>query len=72
MISSENSAIMYMILKPFSRIYRGRDFIFIRHAFSIGNNAYYIADKDIENSNFPPFITIVRGKYSCVWAILKK
>lgn len=38
---------MYMALKPFSRIYRGRDFVFIRHAFSVGQNAYYIADKDI-------------------------
>lgn len=38
---------MYMQLKAFSRIYRPRDFVFIRHGFSIGPNAYYIADKDI-------------------------
>lgn len=63
---------MYLVLKPFNRIYRGRDFVFIRHVFKVGNNALYIADKDIENSNFPPFMTIVRGRYECVWSILRK
>lgn len=61
-----------MALKPFNRIYRGRDFVFIRHVFNVGSNAFYIADKDIENSNFPPFMTIVRGKYECVWSIIRK
>jgi hypothetical protein len=72
LVASENSAIMYMTLKPFSRIYRARDFVFIRHAFCSGKDALYIADKNIENTNFPPFITIVRGGYECVWAILRK
>lgn len=63
---------MYMVLKVFNRIYRPRDFIFIRHAFKIGSNSFYIADKSIENSNYPPFITVVRGKYECVWSILRK
>lgn len=54
---------MYMVLKPFNRIYRSRDFVFIRHCFRIGSNAFYVADKDIENSNYPPFISMVRGKY---------
>jgi hypothetical protein len=46
--------------------------VFIRHAFCTGRDALYIADKNIENTNFPPFITIVRGMYECVWAIRKK
>lgn len=36
-----------MGLAPFSMLYRPRDFVFIRHAFSMGQNACYIADKDI-------------------------
>ena len=32
-ISSDNSALVYMVLKPFSRHHRERDFLFLRHIF---------------------------------------
>ena len=51
---------MYEVLKPFSRLYRPRDFIFIRHVFRVGSVMYMI-DKSIEHTNYPPFMTIVRG-----------
>ena len=69
MISSENSAIMYMSKNAYNKLYRSRDFVFVRHGFSNGKNSYYIVDKEIENENIPPFITIVRGDYSAIWGI---
>lgn len=67
-IPSENSALLYMVLKPFSRLYRSRDFIFIRHVFRSGKQVYMI-DKSIENTNYPPFMTIVRGQLCIVYGI---
>jgi hypothetical protein len=55
-------------LKNYSAIYRGRDFLFLRHIFKSGDN-YYIVDKSIENIDYPPFITIVRGSLTCVWCL---
>lgn len=60
---------MYLVLKPFNRLYRPRDFVFIRHVFRKGPNCLYIADKDIQNSSFPPFVTVVRGRYNAIWGI---
>jgi hypothetical protein len=51
---------MYQVNKPYNRLYRARDFVFIRHVFNIGSNIYMV-DKSVENANYPPFITIVRG-----------
>lgn len=70
-ISSENSAIMYQVNKAYNRLYRPRDFVFIRHMFSDGNKLYMI-DKSVENSNYPPFMTIVRGELCIVWGVLEE
>lgn len=51
---------MYQVNKAYNRLYRGRDFVFIRHVFNNKSNVYMI-DKSIENANYPPFLTIVRG-----------
>lgn len=59
-IPSENSALMYQVNKAYNRLYRARDFVFIRHVFN-NNNKVYMIDKSIENANYPPFLTIVRG-----------
>lgn len=56
-ILSENSAIVYQKHKAYSKWYRERDFIFLRHVFKVAED-YYIADKSIENINFIPFSTI--------------
>lgn len=60
-----------MILKPFNRLYRSRDFVFIRHLFK-SKGIIYMIDKSIENTNYPPFLTIVRGKLCIVYAIIEK
>lgn len=57
-----------MKLKNYSAIYRGRDFLFLRHIFKAGNNLY-IVDKSIENIDYPPFITIVRGSLTSVMCL---
>jgi|JI6StandDraft_1071083.scaffolds.fasta_scaffold04485_11 hypothetical protein len=69
LIASENTAILYLKIKAFSRIYRPRDFVFLRHAFRRSSDIYLI-DKSIENVNYPPFLTIVRGKLETVWGFL--
>lgn len=60
-ISSENSAISYQKHKQYSKWYRERDFLYLRHVFQMGKD-YYLADKSIENGNFIPLSTINRGK----------
>lgn len=60
MIKSENSALIYTKIKPYNRLYRARDFVYLRHVFR-DSDTYYIADKSIESINYPPFTTIVRG-----------
>ncbi len=42
----------------------------IRHAFRHQNNVYLV-DKSIDNMNFPPFLTLVRGEMTAVWVIIK-
>ena len=71
LISSENSAIIYQKNKPYSKLYRARDFVFVRHAFRKDKD-FYFADRKIQNSNIPPFMTIVRGDYSSIWGILER
>lgn len=70
-IPSENSALMYQVLKPYNRLYRPRDFVFIRHVFSQGRSLYMV-DKSIENANYPPFMTIVRGQLTVVYGIFPR
>lgn len=69
-IKSENSAVMYMKLKNYSKTYRGRDFLYLRHAFNTVDTIY-IVDKSIENLSYPPFMTIVRGDYSAVFGLIQ-
>jgi len=69
LIASENTAILYLKIKAFSRIYRARDFVFLRHAFRRGAEIYLV-DKSIENVNYTPFLTIVRGKLQTVWGFI--
>ena len=71
MVKSENSAVIYQKNKPFSRIYRARDFIFLRHLFRF-NDKTYIIDKSIEDSQYPPFVTIVRGHITNIWMIYER
>lgn len=68
-ITSENSAIVYQKHKPYSKFYKARDYLYLRHVFS-SNDQFYIIDKSIENSNYPPFSNIIRGtiKY-CLWGL---
>lgn len=60
-----------MKLKSYNRLYRCRDFIFLKHVFKTHNNIYII-DKSIENLSVPPFTTIVRGNLCILWGIIKK
>ena len=71
-IISENSAIVYQKHKPYSKFYKARDFLYLRHVFAQGDH-YYIIDKSIENSHYPPFSNIIRGtiKY-CLWGLHAK
>jgi hypothetical protein len=69
LIRSENTAIIYQKHKAYSKIYRPRDFVYLKHVFKKDNNLY-IVDKSLENVNYPPFITIVRGDITAVWGIL--
>lgn len=70
LLRSENSAILYQTLKAYNKFYRMRDFVFVRHAF-IHNGNFYIVDKSLDNINFPPFMTLVRGEISAVWGIIQ-
>ena len=45
-IPSENSAVMYQLNKAYNRLYRARDYVFLRHAFSVGRTVYMV-DKSI-------------------------
>jgi hypothetical protein len=45
-LKSENVSIVYQKNKAMNKIYRGRDFIFLRHVFKMNNNLYII-DKSI-------------------------
>ncbi len=56
--------------KPFNAFYRSRDFIFLRHCFS-KDGEYYIVDKSIENGNYPPFTTVVRGDTTTVYGFFE-
>ena len=58
-----------MKLRNYNAVYRGRDFLFLRHVFKIGKYLY-IVDKSIENIDYPPFITIVRGEILAVWCLV--
>ena len=69
MISSENSAIMYQKNKAFNKLYRCRDYVFLRHVFKL-KNGLFIIDKSIENANIPPFTTMVRGQLTVLWKII--
>jgi hypothetical protein len=60
---------LYMKLKAYNKLYRCRDFIFLRHVFQVHDNTYII-DKSIENLSFPPFTTIVRGELCILWGII--
>ncbi len=70
-IHSENSALMYQVNKAYNRLYRARDFVFIRHVFNQRQTVYMI-DKSIENVNYPPFMTIVRGSLCNVFGIFDR
>lgn len=61
---------MYQTLKAYNKFYRMRDFVFVRHAFAHNGN-FYLVDKSIDNINFPPFMTLVRGEMSALWGIFK-
>ena len=61
---------MYMKLKPYNRLYRSRDFVFLRHVFR-DHNTHFMIDKSIENINYPPFTTIVRGFMTILWSVRK-
>lgn len=61
---------MYMKLKNYNKIYRGRDFLYLRHAF-VSGDTIYIVDKSISNLSYPPFMTIVRGEYTGVTGLIK-
>jgi hypothetical protein len=69
LIRSENTAIIYQKHKAYSKIYRPRDFVYLRHVFKKDNNMY-VVDKSLDNANYPPFMTIVRGDITTVWGIL--
>jgi hypothetical protein len=59
---------MYEKRKAFSKWYRERDFLYLRHHFQL-SGSFYIVDKSIENTNFIPFDTIHRGKI--VYQVIK-
>ena len=62
---------MYQLNKAYNRLYRARDFVFIRHAFRVGDTVYMV-DKSIEYANYPPFLTIVRGSLCNVYGIFER
>ena len=70
-IPSENSAVMYQLNRAYNRLYRARDFVFIRHVFSLGKTVYMV-DKSIEHANYPPFLTIVRGSLCNVYGLFER
>ncbi len=62
---------MYQKNIPYNRLYRSRDFVFVRHIFS-KDNKFYIVDKSVEDNNVPPFTTIVRGELTVVYEIMEE
>ena len=68
-ISSENSCIGYLKLKALSEWYRERDYVFLMHLFKF-KHGYYLVGKSIENTNFVPFQSIIRGTIKhVIWKI---
>lgn len=43
----------------------------VRHTF-MHNDSVFMVDKSIDNMNYPPFITLVRGDISVLWGIFKQ
>lgn len=63
-ISSENTALLYEKNKSQGMLYRERDFLYLRHCFSISdqkNANSFIVDKSIDSIHQPPFMTVVRA-----------
>ena len=47
-LTTDKCVILYQKNKPFNRLYRSRDFVFVRHIFSPKNsNKCYIVDKSV-------------------------
>jgi hypothetical protein len=43
----------------------------VRHTFIHGDGVFMV-DKSIDNMNYPPFITLVRGDVAVLWGIFRQ
>ena len=74
-ISSENTVLFYEKNKPQGILYRERDFLFLRHCFSITEfkqKNTFIIDKSIDSIHQPPFMTVVRAEKQLLWGLIEK
>jgi hypothetical protein len=74
MISSENSVLAYQKDKSKGFLYRERDYLFIRHCFSIDlrdrKKRVFMVEKSIDSINTPPFMTVARGEKDLIWCVI--
>lgn len=72
-ISSENTALIYEKNKAYGLLYRERDFLYLRHCFSVMNlkqkNTFMI-DKSIDSIHHPPFMSVVRAERKLIWGLI--
>ena len=74
-ISTENTILFYEKNKPQGILYRERDFLFLRHCFSISDlkqKNTFIIDKSIDSIHHPPFMTVVRAEKKLIWGLIEK
>jgi hypothetical protein len=54
-------------------LYRERDYLFLRHCFSVSEDdkdKLFMIEKSIDSINNPPFMTVARGEKEIIWCII--
>lgn len=72
-ISSENTVLIYEKNKAQGILYRERDFLYLRHCFSVLNMKQkntFIIDKSIDSIHHPPFMSVVRAEKKLIWGLI--
>lgn len=72
-ISSQNSIFVYQKDKSKGILYRERDFFYLRHCFSLGEqdkkHQIFMIEKSIDSIHNPPFMTVARGEKQLIWCV---
>jgi hypothetical protein len=75
-IGSENSVLVYQKDKSRGFLYRERDYLFLKHCFSVedldNRHRIFMVEKSIDSIHTPPFMTVARGEKDLIWELIGK